>query len=151
MNIGAAYIIGGVCLVWLGVLTYFFLKERSYLRMLFPQDESRDIRSKLREVVSAVREFKEENTLLAQKLDELVLDGLKHMQRVEIIRYNPYNDTGGDQSFTVVLLDGKLNGLLMTSLHSRTSTRSYTKIIKSGKSDLELSKEEKEVLEKAVR
>jgi hypothetical protein len=148
---GAAYIIGLICLVWLGVLTYFFWKERSYLRILFPQDESRDIRAKLREVVEAVRSFKQENNLIAQKLDELTTDGLKHIQRVEIVRYNPYNDTGGDQSFSVVLIDGKLNGLLITSLHSRSGTRIYTKIIKSGKSDLELSKEERDLLDKAVK
>lgn len=147
---GAAYIIGGVSLIWLGILTFFFLKERSYLRLLFPQDESRDIRAKLREVVDAVKEFREENSFLAKKLDDVVLDGLKHIQRVEMVRYNPYNDTGGDQSFSLVLLDGKLNGLLLTSLHSRSGTRIYTKIIKSGKSDLELSKEEKELLTKAL-
>ncbi len=148
---GAAYIIGLICLVWLVVLTYFFWKEWSYLRILFPQDESRDIRAKLREVVEAVRSFKQENNLIAQKLDELTTDGLKHIQRVEIVRYNPYNDTGGDQSFSVVLIDGKLNGLLITSLHSRSGTRIYTKIIKSGKSDLELSKEERDLLDKAVK
>jgi hypothetical protein len=148
---GAAYIIGLICLVWLGVLTYFFWKERAYLRLLFPQDESRDIRAKLREVVEAVKSFKQENNLIAQKLDDLTTDGLKHIQRVEIVRYNPYNDTGGDQSFSVVLIDGKLNGLLITSLHSRSGTRIYTKIIKSGKSDLELSKEEKDLLIKAVK
>jgi hypothetical protein len=147
---GAAYIIGGVSLIWLGILTYFFLKERSYLRLLFPQDESRDIRAKLREVVTAVSEFKQENTLLAKKLDDLTVEGMSHIQKVEIVRYNPYNDTGGDQSFSVVILDGKLNGLLITSLHSRSGTRIYTKIIKSGKSDLDLSKEEIVLLDKAV-
>ena len=147
---GAAYIIGGVSLIWLGILTYFFIKEKSYLRLLFPQDESRDIRAKLREVVESVKEFREENNFLAKKLDELSLDGLKHIQKLEIVRYNPYNDTGGDQSFSVVLLDGRLNGLLLTSLHSRAGTRIYTKIIKSGKSDLDLSKEEKELLIKAT-
>ncbi len=148
---GAAYIIGGVSLIWLGILTFFFLKERSYLKLLFPQDESRDIRAKLREVVEAVKEFRAENTFLAKKLDEVSLDGLKHIQRVEIVRYNPYNDTGGDQSFSLVLLDGKLNGLLLTSLHSRSGTRIYTKIIKLGKSDLELSKEEKDLLSQALK
>jgi hypothetical protein len=148
---GAAYIIGGVSLIWLGILTFFFLKERSYLRLLFPQDESRDIRAKLREVVNSVNEFREENSLLAKKLDDVALEGFTHIQRVEMVRYNPYNDTGGDQSFSLVLLDSKLNGLLLTSLHSRSGTRIYTKIIKSGKSDLELSKEEKTLLTRSIK
>jgi hypothetical protein len=143
-------LLGILLLVWLIVLTYFYFKERNYLKLLFPQDESRDIRAKLREVVGAVDDFKKENTLLAQKLDELTHDGMVHLQKLEIVRYNPYNDTGGDQSFSVVLLDGRLNGLLLTSLHSRAGTRIYTKIIKSGKSDLDLSKEEKELLIRAT-
>lgn len=148
---GAAFIFGGVVLVWLGLLSFLYWKERSYLRLLFPQDGTRDVRAKMRELIEVVGAFKEENSLIAKKLDDLTHDGLKHLQRVEIVRYNPYNDTGGDQSFTIVLLDGKLNGLLVTSLHSRSGTRIYTKIIKSGKSDLELSKEEKQILDKAVK
>jgi hypothetical protein len=105
----------------------------------------------LRELVEAVTEFKQENSLIASKLDQLTTDGKKHLQKIEVMRYNPYNDTGGDQSFSVVLLDGELDGLLITSLHSRSGTRIYTKIVKSGKSDLELSKEEKQVLEKALK
>ena len=150
MYMGAAYAGLGIILIWLGVLSYFFWRERSYLRLLFPEDGTRDIRAKLRELVGQVKEFREENTLIAQKLDELTQDGKNHLQRIEVVRYNPYNDTGGDQSFSVVLLDGTLNGLLITSLHSRSGTRIYTKIIKSGKSDLELSKEEKVLLEKTV-
>lgn len=148
---GAAYVVLALLGVWLSILSWLFWKERGYLRLLFPQDGTRDIRAKLRELVDQVKEFREENTLIASKLDELTKDGTKHLQKIEVVRYNPYNDTGGDQSFSVVLLDGTLDGLLITSLHSRSGTRIYTKIVKSGKSDLELSKEEQQVLEKATK
>jgi len=76
-----------------------------------------------------------------------------YQKRVWVIykKYNPYNDTGGDQSFSLVLLDGKLNGTILTSLHSRSGTRIYAKVIKKGESELDLSKEEKEVLKKAIQ
>lgn len=141
----------GLLFLWLGYVTYLVLKEKKYLEDLFPEGESRQVRGKLLEVLDGIKEIREENTLIASRLDELSQDGLSHIQKVEVLRYNPYNDTGGDQSFTLVVLDGKLNGLLITSLHSRSGTRIYTKIIKSGKSDLELSKEEQEVLEKAKK
>jgi hypothetical protein len=140
----------GLLFLWLGYLTYKIWKNGKFLEQLFPQGESRQIRGKLTEVLDSLKEIQEENSLIAGKLDELAQEGSNHIQRVEIMRYNPYNDTGGDQSFTSVLLDGKLNGFMITSLHSRSSTRIYTKIIKSGKSDLELSKEEEEVLKKAI-
>ena len=141
----------GLIFLWLGYLTYLVLKEKKYLEELFPEGEARQVRGKLSEVLTGIKEIREENTLIASRLDELDQNGLKHIQRLEVMRYNPYNDTGGDQSFTVVMLDDKLNGVLITSLHSRSGTRIYTKIIKSGKSDLELSKEEQEILEKVIK
>lgn len=141
----------GLIFLWLGFLTYRIYKEKSYLEELFPQGEARQIRGKLREVLENLKEIREENTLIAAMLDDLNKSGLKHIQRVQVQRYNPYNDTGGDQSFSIAMLDGNLDGMIVTSLHSRSGTRIYTKIIKAGLSDLDLSNEEKEVVKKAIK
>lgn len=137
-------------LFWLLILSFLFWRERRYLRELFPKSGERDIRNRFKEVLEELEEFKRGDEVVARNLRKLGRDGLSHLQRVALLRYSPYDDTGGDQSFTVALLDGNLNGLILTSLHSRAGTRVYTKAIKSGKSDLELSKEEKEVLREAV-
>lgn len=137
-------------LLWLLVLSLLVWKERSYLRQLFPKTGDRDIRNKFKEVLEALEAVEGRNEVLNKNFKELAREGLEYIQRVEVLRYNPYGDTGGDQSFSVVLLNGKLNGLILTSLHSRAGTRIYTKPIKDGKSELELSKEEREVLKKAT-
>lgn len=147
---GAAEVLGFISLVWLAVLSYFFWKERSYLRQLFPKSDARDIRNKFRELIELINEFDKRGVQVDKQLREIQKDGLHHIQRVSVVRYNPYNDTGGDQSFTAALLDGGLNGLLITSLHSRSGTRIYIKSINKGKSDLELSKEEGRVLKEAL-
>ena len=68
------------------------------------------------------------------------------VQRVGFVRFNPFPDTGSDQSFALALLDGEEDGLVLSSLHSRQATRVYAKPINGGRSDAPLSAEEAEAL-----
>lgn len=129
-------------LIWLGLLTFFVRQEREFLKRLFPESliGKRDFRGKLEEVL---QDFEE--------LVEFKKDNLKNVQKIALKRYNPYHDTGGDQSFSVVLLDGQGDGVVLTSLHSRSGTRVFAKPIKEGKEDsFELSEEESTVVKKAL-
>jgi hypothetical protein len=74
----------------------------------------------------------------------------RHMvQRVGIVRFNPFEETGGNQSFVVALLDGESNGVLLTSLHARAGTRVYLRTVIGGRCDVTLSAEESEALRQA--
>jgi len=69
--------------------------------------------------------------------------GLRHaVQHVGLVRFNPFEDTGGKQSFALALLDGGADGIVLSSLHSRTATRVYVKAILAGRSEAALSDEE---------
>jgi len=68
-----------------------------------------------------------------------------------VVRFNPFPDTGGDQSFAVAFVDGHGNGVVITSLHSRTETRVYAKPLRDWGSDYALSEEEKEAISRARR
>lgn len=141
-----------VVFVWLGILTFLNWQQRNFLRSLFPKDGRRDIRIKFEEVLKAIEEFKTSLRKQESALGQLERSGLQHISRMELLRYNPYEDTGGDQSFTVALLDEGGSGVILTSLHARSQTRFFAKSITEGKSDKHsLSKEEEEVLEKALR
>ena len=73
------------------------------------------------------------------------------MQKVGILRFNPFADTGGDQSFVFAILDGNDTGIVLTSLHSRSTTRWYAKNVKKGKGvDFDLSQEEEKTIKTAV-
>jgi len=73
------------------------------------------------------------------------------IEKIELIRFNPFDDIGGDQSFILVLLDKNNSGVLLTSLHHRSFTRIYAKPIKDGQGDnITLSKEEKSAILKAI-
>jgi Protein of unknown function (DUF4446) len=70
--------------------------------------------------------------------------------RVGLVRFNPFEDTGGNQSFALALLDGRGDGFVVSSLHSRTGTRIYAKSIAKGTSDTALSDEEMAALKQAL-
>jgi uncharacterized protein DUF4446 len=70
--------------------------------------------------------------------------------RVGLVRYNPFEDTGGNQSFALALLDGRGDGFVVSSLHARAGTRLYAKAIAAGASEAALSDEEAEALRQAL-
>ena len=70
-------------------------------------------------------------------------------QRVGLVRYNPFEETGGNQSFALALLDAQGNGLVLSSLHARSGTRVYAKAIREGRSDAGLSEEEAAAIRQA--
>ncbi len=72
-----------------------------------------------------------------------------HIQHVTLKRFNPFSDTGGDQSFILSLLDGNQDGIVITSLHSRENTRFYVKSVQGGVGiEHPLSSEEQKVVNK---
>jgi hypothetical protein len=79
--------------------------------------------------------------------DALVAHSIQH---VGLVRYNPFQETGGDQSFALALLDKRGDGVVVSSLHSRTMTRFYAKPIKGGASQLSLSAEEVQAVQQAM-
>ena len=71
------------------------------------------------------------------------------IQRVGVVRYNPFADTGSNQSFALALLDARGDGFVLSSLHSRQQTRVFLKSISGGKADTALSEEEAEAIRRA--
>jgi len=130
-----------------GVFLWFFLRLN---RLIKDKDKQgfikifEDLIKKEKENIKAVESLRQE----VRKNSE---EGLAHFQKLGLIRFNPFNETGGNNSFSLVLLDGKNNGWVMTGLHTRERTRLYVKPIKNLKSEYELSDEEKKALEKAVK
>jgi hypothetical protein len=85
---------------------------------------------------------------ISNKINALALKGLF---KVSMIRFNPFKDVGGDQSFAIALLNGKNSGLTISSLYTREGTRVYAKNIIDGQSEkYPLTEEEKKAIEIAI-
>jgi hypothetical protein len=83
---------------------------------------------------------------------EVIEETKSHLQKMGFVRFNPFNDTGGDQSFCLAILDGHDHGIVISSLHSREQTRIYAKQIVAGKPQgVELSREEAEAVTRALK
>lgn len=92
-----------------------------------------------------------ERTLVINKKEiaKVVDDGRLHLSQMSLKRFNPFSDTGGDQSFMLSILDGNKDGVVITSLHSRENTRFYVKSVKGGEGiEHPLSKEEQKIVNK---
>jgi len=88
---------------------------------------------------------------ISKKLIELEKINKFSLQKVGIVRYNPFSGVGSNQSFSIALLNSGDNGVIITSLYTREGNRIYAKPIKNGESDYQLSDEEKEAISKAKR
>jgi len=73
-----------------------------------------------------------------------------HFSRLGLVRFNPFDDTGGNQSFAMAMLDANNDGFVISSLHSRTGTRVYAKAIFGGVCESPLSTEEEKAVGIAV-
>ncbi|TCT12258.1 uncharacterized protein DUF4446 [Natranaerovirga pectinivora] len=72
-------------------------------------------------------------------------------QKIGIVKYNAFKEMGGNLSFAIVLLNYYNNGVLINGIHSRDGSYTYVKTIENGKTSVQLSPEENEALDKAIR
>lgn len=144
--------LGGFLTVWLMGVSFLIWKQSNFLKTLFPKSGQRDIRKKFEEVLRQIEEFGSELQDLKSKILEVRNSGLVHIQKVELNRYNPYDDTGGDQSFSLALLNEKGTGFVLTSLHARSGTRVFAKPVLEGRAGkYQFSKEEGDVIREAMK
>jgi len=74
----------------------------------------------------------------------------RSLQHIGLVRFNPFEDTGSDQSFAIALLDDQRDGIVLSSLHGRTNTRLFAKPVADGASPHNLSDEETQAIRIAV-
>lgn len=91
-------------------------------------------------------------SILDQDLRSLKKISQSHLCNVGLLRFNPFGDTGGDQSFALALLDGENTGIVISSLHGRSYSRMFGKPVKAGLADgYQLSTEEEQAVSLAMK
>lgn len=100
-----------------------------------------------KETMEARRSLQDLDSRMEEARDRL-RDSVQH---VGIVRFNPFRDAGGDQSFCIALLDETRDGVVISSLYARDGVRVYGKPVVKGKSTYQLSKEEEEAIQKAIQ
>ena len=135
--------------VWLVGLSVAFYWLLAHYQRLGKGVKSGNLMNILEQVIQVEDGNRRELAHVKKQIDEV--EGLAgiYFQKLGLVRFNPFSETGGDQSFALSLLDRNNNGFIITCLHTRDRTRVYAKPIVAGKSKYELSKEEEKALASA--
>lgn len=144
--------IAAVSLIWSLILTILYNKQQSLFKMMTVGIHKKDLKTLLESINSKLDVQREEIDTIHKEFASHQDKTKKHLQKYSLVRFNPFGDTGGDQSFTMSLLNAEGEGFVVTSLHSRDVTRVYAKEVrqKNGKTTT-LSKEETEAISIAMK
>lgn len=117
----------------LGVLLLFlYLRLAGHYNALTKGIDQKTLMNALEGIQKTLAGHEHSQETLKNELQKLVSDTHFHLQHLTLKRFNPFGDTGGDQSFILAILDGNNDGVMITSLHSRENTRFYVKSVKGG-------------------
>ena len=103
----------------------------------------------LKEILGYLKKLDLEIEEISQRLKKLEDKSSHFLQKLGVKRFSPFKEVGGNQSFSIALLDAENNGFVITNLYSRERNRSFAKPIKNGSSSYSLLAEEKEAIERA--
>jgi hypothetical protein len=139
------YILSGVVVI---LLLWILLTEYRF-RKFFAGTKARNLEDVMIKIGEQMKDLKETQVVINKHLVTVDKRLDKSIRSVETIRFNPFLDAGSNQSFAISFLNDEGNGVVMSSLYARDRMSIFAKPITSGKSEFELSTEEKEVLEKS--
>ncbi len=139
------YILSGIIIL---LLVWVLVVERR-LRRFFLGKNAESLESLMVDVSKQVENLK--NTQIEINKHLITVDNRlnKSIRKVETVRFNPFLDAGSNQSFAISFLNDEGDGVIISSLYARDRMSIFAKPITSGKSEFELSTEEKEVLKKS--
>ncbi len=137
-------------LVWLAVLSYFFWRINTHYRRLIGRSKREDLKEILDKHLQKMEETKFTLSEIKKRVQSVEEDLPNNIKKIGLVRFSPYREVGGNQSFSLSLLDQDSNGVVISALHSRDTTRVYAKPVVLGKeTKYSLSEEEKEAVKVA--
>lgn len=140
--------------VWIVLLQRRLQRNNNTLARLDALMKVRGGEGGLDELLDRLRRMEQSSQVLDMlqgQLRELELRLGHTYQSVGLVRFNPFSDMGGDQSFALAIVDSFGDGFVMSSLHGRTATRVYAKTVKRGQAGQTVSVEEQQAIEQAMR
>ena len=132
-------------------LCYKYSKlQKNYNRFIKKVGNGENIQEDLENFMYKVDKVEKQNAEILGNCSQLSNELEKCIQKIGIIRYNAFKDTGSDLSFALAMLDDKNNGVVLNGIYSREMSNIYAKPVENGKSSYTLSEEEKMAIGKAI-
>lgn len=138
----------GVTGLILNIILFLWLRNLTrHYNSLTKGIDPKTLMNVLQGIQHTIAEHERVQGVTKSEIQKLKDSGIQHLQRLTLKRFNPFGDTGGDQSFILAILDGNKDGVVITSLHSRENTRFYVKSVTGGVGiDHPLSDEEQKII-----
>lgn len=124
--------------------------DKKYKKFMKKLGESENLEEDLENYMYKVERVEKQNAEILGSIDTIKKDQRQCIQKVGIVRYSAFQDTGSDLSFTLALLDENNNGIVLNGIYSREMSNIYAKPIENGKSTYTLSEEEQQAINKAI-
>lgn len=141
----------GVLFVLLAIAIFLVIRMELRLRRLFKGSKANTLETLIADIVSRLQTLTETNKLHTDDLKTLTERLQKQGRGVKLVRFNPFPEVGGNQSFAVAIINKEGDGVVFSSLYSRERMSVFAKPITKGASDIELTPEEKSVVEDAKK
>ena len=144
------FVLAGIVLLGFALGGWFLVQAQRKLKIIFA-DGNPSAEGLPHEITRRLLRLETRLEADAPRLERAEAVSRVSVQKVGFLRFNPFQDTGGDNSFTIALLDGENTGVIFSSLYMREGTRLYAKEIKNGIPRQTLSEEETRVLAAAMQ
>ena len=136
---------------WLVVLQRSESRLRRRLRRILSDNGSTGLDEVLAGQATGIEQLSTRVDALSALQRELESATGRSLQKVGVVRFNPFQDSGGDQSFAIAMLDQRGSGVVVSSLHGRAETRIFAKQVVNGRSTHSLSDEEQQAIREATK
>jgi hypothetical protein len=150
LSVAGAVIVALALLIWNIFLHLNISRVKKNQQQLFAGKSGVDLEKTILEHTKSIKELDKDIQDLFGISNQIHDLAKKSIHKVGVIRFNPFKDLGGDQSFSVALLDGENSGVVISSLHTREGNRVYSKPVEKGKAvKYPLTGEEQDAIKKA--
>ena len=136
---------------WVAYIEWRYRKLASSFRLLMSGRGGADLEAALLDFVSRMDRIEQTTRTTENRIASLEVKQPYLVQHVGVVRFNPFSDKGGDQSFVLAILDDHADGAVVSALHTRTEVRIYAKPVVGGQSTYTLTQEEKEAIARAMK
>ena len=145
LGIVAVLLIGFIILI----VKVSFLNKK-YISFMKKIGNGKNIEEDLENYMHRVNRVEKQNVEIKEVIESINKNMNNCIQKIGIVRYNAFKDTGSDLSFALAMLDEKNNGVLLNGIYSREMSNIYAKPVENGVSKYTISDEEKEAIQRAI-
>lgn len=124
--------------------------SKKYKKFMKKLGNGKNLEDDLENYMYRVDRVEKQNAEICNQIKTLDTDLTKCIQKIGIVRYSAFKDTGSDLSFALALLDENNDGVVLNGIYSREMSNIYAKPIQNGKSTYTVSEEEAQAIQKAI-